>query len=226
MIIKKLSAFLLCLLMSVSSAMCVNAEGNGYNIFFFDNESDQWIYCVQQNYQSEEIEGMSWDGNTCTLTLDNFSKPAFKMQADGYYADGHRMNLVLKGENELSVLNLSCPVRISGEGTLNAGKIQAVSLEVNSGTLNLKSDYLKKSKDDQNRIADVIAINCAAIAHVSDYAFLGGKINISGDYYGGITHSSANIEIAGQISESIFRRTAFREFPAVHIRLTAWLAAI
>ena len=102
-------------------------------------------------------EGYTWDGETCTLTLDGFTR-TYGENADGsigIMAEGEDVTLVLKGDNIMSGLGddavgITCvgsSLTLKGAGSLDC-EGSAGALAINGGSLALAEGYSLNEEAD------------------------------------------------------------------------------
>ena len=208
---KKIICLLLCGLTCLSSLIVAKAgdtetpeigidDETLFDIYLIDWFGDQSepIQLVAENKAAEHVAGAERNESTRTLTLENFSMPDYELSIG---SDNHAewINIELKGENSLCVFTSLENVRIKGDGSLSLWQMMNNNFEMLSGTLNFSTDHYKydngtegmglaiRSKQWWNEEQGNISTTCR---------FLGGKVNISGNYSAGIDTSLGDLEIA------------------------------
>ena len=200
MIVKKFIALLMCFLTCISSMMIVNAEeteGPDYYIEIYSKEIGASLTYVTDNETVTDIEGITWDSATCTLTLNGFKKPDYRFTI-GNSGEKHDMNLILNGDNEACSMDLRENTIITGDGSLSAGEILISEMEMRSGTLNLNSEYLRNlyiTYPTDKGVGSALAPMW--LGDTCLYSLSGGTINISGDYNIGIDNYNGSIDLLG-----------------------------
>ena len=100
-------------------------------------------------------EGYTWDGDTCTLTLDGFAR-TYDTEAEGgigIQAEGRAITLVLKGENVMNGLDaagITCvgsSLTLKGAGSLDC-EGSAGALVISGGSLALAEGYSLNEEAD------------------------------------------------------------------------------
>ena len=100
-------------------------------------------------------EGYTWDGDTCTLTLDGFAR-TYDTEAEGgigIQAEGRAITLVLKGENVMNGLDaagITCvgsSLTLKGAGSLDC-EGSAGALMIYGGSLALAEGYSLNEEAD------------------------------------------------------------------------------
>ena len=108
-------------------------------------------------------EGYTWDGETCTLTLDGFTR-TYGENADGsigIMAEGEDVTLELKGENVMTGLSgnamgIYCEggsLTLKGAGSLDCGEAMA-ALVIYDGSLALAEGYSLNEEAEIYNISD------------------------------------------------------------------------
>ena len=110
-------------------------------------------------------KGYTWDGDTCTLTLDGFAR-TYDTEAGGgigIQAEGRAITLVLKGENVMNGLSVEeyamgiycvgSSLTLKGTGSLDCGEAMA-ALVISGGSLALAEGYSLNEEAEIYNISD------------------------------------------------------------------------
>ena len=137
-------------LLGITKVSAENGPSNLYAFVQLDNmEEFHSIYSEQQIY-NDEVEGVSYDLETNTVTLNNVNAPKLVLSANKM-GDDFKVKLV--GENNLAIIciygdNYGGSLTITGDGVLNIdtsnfGLIPNEAEEVNGIVLYAENDNAK-----------------------------------------------------------------------------------